>query len=97
MQYNGRVRPPKNYRRVPIKFTKLGVEDFDFSAYNKTKFSGLENVLPNSYCNALMQTLYFIPQLRVNMLNHLCNVEHCLSCELGFLFRKCSVHLNEIT
>jgi PAB-dependent poly(A)-specific ribonuclease subunit 2 len=84
--FNGRARPPKSYRRIPIKFTKLGVEDFDFSAYNKTNFSGLENVLPNSFCNALMQTLYFIPQFRISMLNHLCNVDHCLSCELGFLF-----------
>lgn len=64
------------------------MDDFDFSAYNKTKFSGLENVLPNSFCNALMQTLYFIPQFRISMLNHLCTVEHCLSCELGFLFRE---------
>lgn len=80
------TRPPKSYRHIGIKHTKLGIDGFDFKFYNKTPFGGLENTLPNSYCNSGLQVLHFIPQVRVHMLNHLCKKEFCLSCELGFLF-----------
>eukprot|EP01117_Protostelium_nocturnum_P009736 TRINITY_DN3481_c0_g1_i1.p1 TRINITY_DN3481_c0_g1~~TRINITY_DN3481_c0_g1_i1.p1 ORF type:complete len:1093 (+),score=214.39 TRINITY_DN3481_c0_g1_i1:80-3358(+) len=79
-------RPPKSYRHIEIKHTKLGIDGFDFGSFNRTYFAGLENILPNSYCNSGLQTMYFIPQLRTYMLNHLCKKEFCLSCELGFLF-----------
>ena len=36
------------------------------------------------------QLLYLHPCIRVAMLNHLCAKESCLTCELGFLFRKCT-------
>jgi PAB-dependent poly(A)-specific ribonuclease subunit 2 len=81
-----RTRAPRNYRRIPIKASKLGFEDFDFKPFNKTGLSGLENILPNSYVNPLVQMLYHIPQLRVAAQNHLCASDHCLMCELGFLF-----------
>ncbi|KAB5546095.1 hypothetical protein PHYPO_G00068200 [Pangasianodon hypophthalmus] len=64
---------PKKYRKVTIKYSKLGLEDFDFKHYNRTLFAGLEPHIPNAYCNCMIQ-------------NHLCQKEFCLACELGFLF-----------
>ncbi|EGG21641.1 WD40-like domain-containing protein [Cavenderia fasciculata] len=80
------VRPPKSYRWMEIRFTKLGIDEFDTTVHNKTKFSGLENCLLNTYSNCCIQTLYFIPHIRNSLLNHLCQKNYCLSCELGFVF-----------
>ncbi|KAG0613820.1 hypothetical protein M758_6G131500 [Ceratodon purpureus] len=78
---------PKAYRRVEIKQSqfKLKYEEFDFSYYNKTRFAGLENDIVNSYCNALLQVLYFIPALQAAVTSHVCEREFCLTCELGFV------------
>ncbi|KAF9166067.1 poly(A)-specific ribonuclease [Mortierella sp. AD010] len=81
---------PKYYKRVEIKYSKFGVEDFDFGFYNKTQFGGLETHIANSYCNALLQVLFFTPLLRTLAKAHICQNcprENCLTCELGFLFR----------
>ncbi|GBG65163.1 hypothetical protein CBR_g49959 [Chara braunii] len=80
-------RLPKGYRRVEIKQSqsKFKFEEFDFSYYNKTRFAGLENDIMNSYCNALLQVLYFIPALREAVTSHMCEREFCLTCELGFV------------
>lgn len=47
--------------QVTIKYSKLGLEDFDFKHYNKTLFAGLEPHIPNAYCNCMIQVRLGIP------------------------------------
>ncbi|ORZ18884.1 ubiquitin carboxyl-terminal hydrolase-domain-containing protein [Absidia repens] len=81
---------PKHYHHVEIQYSKFGVDDFDFGYYNRTLYGGLETNIRNSYCNSLLQVLYFILPLRQIAKCHIgtsCEKENCLLCELGFLFR----------
>ncbi|KAL8618043.1 hypothetical protein ACOMHN_021763 [Nucella lapillus] len=75
---------PKEYQRMLMRYTKL--DDFDFKHYNKTNFAGLTAEHNNSYCNGMLQVLYFVEPLRATLLSHVCQREFCLACELGFLF-----------
>ncbi|KAI8925842.1 ubiquitin carboxyl-terminal hydrolase-domain-containing protein [Entophlyctis helioformis] len=85
------TRIPPYYRAVEIKYSKFGVEDFDFGFYNHTAYGGLETHIQNSYCNSLLQTLFFVRPLRELVKAHVrsgvCRREPCLTCELGFLCR----------
>ena len=75
------------YVRINLKIKQLeGVGGFQFEKYNRTHLTGLENALPNSYTNPLLQLLYFTPALRATMLNRLSREEVCLCDELHFLF-----------
>jgi PAB-dependent poly(A)-specific ribonuclease subunit 2 len=81
---------PKYYRKVEIKYSKFGIEDFDFGFYNRTEYSGLETDILNSYTNALLQALHYTTPIRAVAKAHICvdcKKEHCLLCEAGFLFR----------
>ncbi|CAO2655579.1 Nn.00g043820.m01.CDS01 [Neocucurbitaria sp. VM-36] len=79
---------PAMYGNVEIKYSKFGVDDFDFAYYNQTPYSGLETHITNSYANPLLQLFRFTPLLRNLALQHTaspCLFESCLLCELGFL------------
>ena len=81
---------PSYYRRVEIRYSRFGIEDFDFGYYNRTWFAGLETHMTNSYCNSFLQLMYFTTALRKLVVGHMClgcDAEPCLSCELAFLFR----------
>ncbi|WVQ97692.1 PAB-dependent poly(A)-specific ribonuclease subunit PAN2 [Kwoniella sp. CBS 9459] len=81
---------PKYYRKVEIKYSKFGIEDFDFEFYNRTSYSGLETDILNSYTNALLQAIHYTAPIRAIATAHICvdcKKEHCLLCEAGFLFR----------
>ncbi|KAF8654097.1 hypothetical protein AX16_003630 [Volvariella volvacea WC 439] len=57
-------RIPPMYRRVEMAYSKFGVEDFDFAFYNRTRHSGLEIDITNSYTNALVQVMHYCWPIR---------------------------------
>ncbi|XP_013164352.1 PREDICTED: PAB-dependent poly(A)-specific ribonuclease subunit PAN2 isoform X1 [Papilio xuthus] len=82
----GTLPIPEHYQKLDLHYNKHGSNE-ELENYNKTKLPGLEATIPNSYCNPMLQVLYYIPPLKATLLAHTCAKEFCLSCELGFLFR----------
>lgn len=89
---NRKDRIPKIYRKLTIKYSKFGVNDFDFDYYNKTPYSGLETQVANAYCNAILQifrwskrvynfSMYYVAEAGAASADRV-----DLLCELGFLF-----------
>lgn len=86
---NVKAEVPAMYRLMEIKYSRYGVDDFDFGYYNKTQYSGLETHITNSYLNPLLQLFKYTPLFRNLALHHTassCLAESCLLCELGYLF-----------
>jgi len=77
------------YSNVEIKYSRFGVDDFDFQFYNRTEYSGLETHIKNSFLNALLQLYRFVPLIRNLAIHHAataCVKANCMLCEMGFLF-----------
>ncbi|KAA8492636.1 PAB-dependent poly(A)-specific ribonuclease subunit PAN2 [Porphyridium purpureum] len=73
------------------------IEGFNFAPLNQSaSMSGLQNALPNSYVNALLQALYLQQPLRTLLEDHRCARELCISCELRFLFQMLSSGAQEV-
>mmetsp|Transcript_6730 Transcript_6730/g.13677 ORF Transcript_6730/g.13677 Transcript_6730/m.13677 type:complete len:847 (-) Transcript_6730:3575-6115(-) len=69
-----------------------GVEGFDFASYNRSQtICGLQNALPHSYVNSAIQALFFMRRMREELVDHFCEKDVCLSCELGFLFHMLKI------
>uniref|UniRef100_UPI00046208E1 PAB-DEPENDENT POLY(A)-SPECIFIC RIBONUCLEASE SUBUNIT PAN2 n=1 Tax=Neurospora crassa TaxID=5141 RepID=UPI00046208E1 len=84
-----RPEAPPEYRICEIKYSKFGVDDFDFGFFNNTPYPGLENNITNSYANSLLQVMHYTPLLRNMALQHAataCLADPCLLCELGYVF-----------
>lgn len=72
-----------------VRASILAITDASHRYYNKTKYSGLETHIANSFANALLQLFKFIPLVRNIALHHAassCIFENCLLCEMGYLF-----------
>ncbi|CCG81195.1 PAB-dependent poly(A)-specific ribonuclease subunit pan2 [Taphrina deformans PYCC 5710] len=89
----GTMHIPNYYRRMEIKYSRFGIEDFDFDFFNHTAFSGLETNFSNSYCNSLLQLYnYCRPICRIAQVHAAssCLKENCLLCETGYVFSMLS-------
>ena len=93
LSLNGRAQTEEDrmlkYNKVEIKYSRFGVDDFDFQYFNKTQYSGLETHIANSFINSLLQLYKFVPLIRNSALRHAatsCVTANCLMCEFGFLF-----------
>ncbi|KAI1129895.1 PAB-dependent poly(A)-specific ribonuclease subunit PAN2 [Nemania abortiva] len=84
-----KIEVPELYQHIEIKYSKFGIDDFDFGYFNKSQYSGLQNHIVNAYANPLLQIMHYTPLIRNIALQHAataCVDELCLLCELGFLF-----------
>ncbi|BFZ56611.1 poly(A)-specific ribonuclease [Savitreella phatthalungensis] len=84
----GTMSVPNYYRRMEIRYSKFGIEDFDFEYFNGTSFAGLETAFANTYCNSILQVMHASTTLKQAATSHAstnCLREYCLLCELGYV------------
>lgn len=54
---------PPAFARLPSTYGRFGSTSFDFEAFNKSPFSGLDKDVDNSYTNAILQVYRFVPEI----------------------------------
>lgn len=52
-----------------MRYVKGGMDEAELARYNTTPFSGLDNTLPNSYANSLLQVEYSVNYKMYLLLN----------------------------
>ena len=82
---------PASVRRVTINETEEGSRapfaEVDYRPFNKTRLAGLDHEASNTYVNALLQVLFFLPNLARPLLELRPSPKRisCLTDELSFL------------
>ncbi|KAK6054904.1 hypothetical protein COOONC_07587 [Cooperia oncophora] len=84
----GPVIIPQFYRKLEVRRSRSGrPEDNAVLKYNKTDYVPMENVASSAIINPIVLMLFHIPALRNVILSHICEDEHCIVCQLDFVFR----------
>uniref|UniRef100_A0A1I7XSL9 C3H1-type domain-containing protein n=1 Tax=Heterorhabditis bacteriophora TaxID=37862 RepID=A0A1I7XSL9_HETBA len=82
---------PQFYRKLQLKRARNGqIDDTTVLKYNRTRHVPLESSASSTVVNPIVLVLYHVPALRNLFLCHICEAEHCIVCQLGFLFRMIS-------
>ncbi|CAI4062259.1 hypothetical protein N7582_002086 [Saccharomyces uvarum] len=79
---------PPAYSRLPLTTGRFGTDNFDFTPFNNTEYSGLDPDVDNHYTNAIIQLYRFIPEMFNFVVGCLKdeNFETALLTDLGYLF-----------
>ncbi|CAI1992194.1 hypothetical protein SEUBUCD646_0G01790 [Saccharomyces eubayanus] len=79
---------PPAYSRLPLTTGRFGTDNFDFTPFNNTEYSGLDPDVDNHYTNAIIQLYRFIPEVFNFVVGCLKdeNFETALLTDLGYLF-----------
>ncbi len=76
--------PTRATHQQAIDFSRRGLDGFDFARHNATPLAGLENLLPNAYTNALLQLLFYVPEVRAAVLRLQVRLLAFLACLASF-------------
>lgn len=79
---------PPAYSRLPLTSGRFGTDNFDFTPFNNTEYSGLDPDVDNHYTNAIIRLYRFIPEMFNFVVGCLKdeNFETTLLTDLGYLF-----------
>ncbi|EYC36926.1 hypothetical protein Y032_0843g2643 [Ancylostoma ceylanicum] len=79
---------PHFYRKLELRRSRSGrLDDTTILKYNKTDHAPMETITSSCIINPIVLVLFHIPALRNLILSHICEEEHCIACQLGFVFR----------